>query len=156
VAVLPLVNMSPDAENAFFADGVHEEILTQLSMMGDIKMISRTSVMGYANQEHNLRAIAAELHATHIVEGSERRAGQQVRITAQLIDAATDQHLWAQNFDRRLEDIFQVQSDVAAQIAAALGNNERHHRRLHGSLRRRAGAGEHRHRGNTTHLRERS
>lgn len=120
VAVLPLVNMSPKEENAFFADGVHEEILTELSRLGQIKVISRTSVMGYAGREHNIREIAQELHATHVVEGSVRRAGDRVRITAQLIDAATDQHLWAENFDRDLEDIFEVQSDVAAQIAAAL------------------------------------
>jgi TolB-like protein len=122
VAVLPLVNMSPDAENAFFADGVHEEILTELSRLGSIKVISRTSVVGYAGQDYSVRQIAAELKATHIVEGSVRRAGDRVRVTAQLIDAATDQHLWAQNFDRDLEDIFAVQSDVAIRIATSLGD----------------------------------
>ncbi len=120
VAVLPFVNMSPDAENAFFADGVHEDLLTNLSRLSQIRVISRTSVMGYAQQTHNIRQIAEELRASHIVEGSVRRIGGRVRITAQLIDARSDEHLWANRFDRDLDDIFAIQSQVADEIAHAL------------------------------------
>ncbi|MCC5805982.1 MAG: hypothetical protein JJU00_06600 [Opitutales bacterium] len=120
LAVLPFVNMSPDADNAFFADGVHEDLLTNLSRISQLRVISRTSVMNYAGGAHNVRQIAGELGASHIIEGSVRRMGGRVRVTAQLIDAANDEHLWAERYDRDLDDIFAIQSQLADEIAAAL------------------------------------
>ena len=120
IAVLPFVNMSPDPENEFFSDGLTEDILTHLSQISALKVISRTSVMQYKGTSKNLRAIGEELAVTNLLEGSVRKAGNRVRISAQLIDAKTDAHLWAQTYDRELSDIFAVQSDVAEQIAAAL------------------------------------
>ncbi|HUF12368.1 MAG TPA: tetratricopeptide repeat protein [Longimicrobiales bacterium] len=120
IAVLPFDNLSGDEENAYFADGVHEEILTRLAGIPALRVISRTSVMEYRDREKNLREIARELGVNSILEGSVRRAGDQVRITAQLIDAQTDEHLWAQSYDRSMSDIFAIQADVAEQIAAAL------------------------------------
>ncbi len=123
IAVLPFTNLSDSQENAFFADGIHEDVLTQLSRIKALRVVSRTSVMKYAGQEQNIRAIAEELEVGHILEGSVRRAGNRVRITAQLIDAATDEHLWAERFDRDLDDIFAIQSEVAEAIAEALQAN---------------------------------
>ncbi len=120
IAVLPFENMSPAEEDEYFAAGVHEEIIAQLSKIGDLKVISRTSVMEYKERTQNLRTIASELGVANILEGSVRRTGDRVRITAQLIDAKEDEHLWAENYDRQLSDIFAIQSDVARQIAAAL------------------------------------
>lgn len=120
IAVLPFINMSPDPENEFFSDGLTEDILTQVSKISALKVISRTSVMQYKGTSKNLREIARDLGVTTVLEGSVRKAGNRVRITAQLIDASSDSHLWAQNYDRELSDIFAVQSDVAEQIAAAL------------------------------------
>lgn len=120
IAVLPFSNLSTDPENEFFSDGLTEEILTQLSKISALKVISRTSVMQYKGTTKNLRAIAQELGVATVLEGSVRKAGQRVRITAQLIDANTDGHLWAQTYDRELSDIFEVQSDVAEKIAEAL------------------------------------
>ena len=120
IAVLPFENMSSAEEDEYFAAGVHEEIIAQLSKIGDLKVISRTSVMEYKERTQNLRTIASELGVANILEGSVRRAGDRVRITAQLIDAVEDEHLWAENYERQLSDIFAIQSDVARQIAAAL------------------------------------
>ncbi len=120
VAVLPFHNLSPSDENKFFAAGVHEDILTYLSRIQDIRIISRTSVLQYADRQVTTATIAEELGITHVVEGSVRRAGDRVRVTAQLIDATTDSHLWAENYDRDLTDIFQIQTEVAQKIAAAL------------------------------------
>jgi TolB-like protein len=120
IAVLPFRNMSPDPDNAFFAEGVHEEILTRLSRLSAVRVISRTSVMQFTDDLPTIPEIAKMLNATHVVEGSVRRAGGSVRITAQLIDAGTDQHLWAENYDRELADIFEIQDRVASQIASAL------------------------------------
>jgi TolB-like protein/cytochrome c-type biogenesis protein CcmH/NrfG len=120
VAVLPFTSLSPDAENEYFSDGITEDILTQLSGIADLRVISRTSVMGYKGTTRNLREIAAELGVAHILEGSVRRVDDRVRIVAQLIDARTDQHLWADTYDRDLTDIFQIQSEIAQRIAAAL------------------------------------
>jgi protein kinase/serine/threonine-protein kinase len=122
VAVLPFDNLSADQENAFFADGIHEDVLTQLSKIEDLTIISRTSVMGYRETTKNLSDIGRELGAGAIVEGSVRRAGDNVRITAQLIDASTDEHLWADNFDRALTaaNIFSIQTEIAQRIAKAL------------------------------------
>jgi len=120
IAVLPFVNMSPDPENEFFSDGLTEDILTQLSKISALKVISRTSVMQYKGTSKNLRDIGNELGVSTVLEGSVRKAGNRVRISAQLIDAQTDAHLWAQTYDRELSDIFAVQSDVAEHIADAL------------------------------------
>ncbi len=120
IAVLPFVNMSPDPENEFFSDGLTEDILTQLSKISALRVISRTSVMQYKNTSKNIRSIANELSVGTVLEGSVRKAGNRVRITAQLIDAKSDAHLWAQTYDRELSDIFAVQSDVAEQISQAL------------------------------------
>lgn len=120
IAVLPFENLSPAEEDRFFADGIHDEILTHLTRVGDLKVISRTSVLEYRNSPKNLREIAAELGAAAIVEGTVRRTGDRVRVTAQLIDAKTDHHLWSEVYDRQLADIFAIQADVARRIASAL------------------------------------
>ena len=120
VAVLPFTNMSGEKEDEFFSDGVTEDIIAQLSNISDLKVISRTSTMQYKNTTKNIRDIARELNVATILEGSVRRADNQVRIVAQLIDAASDKHLWAQTYDKELTQIFAIQSDVARQIASAL------------------------------------
>ena len=120
VAVLPFANMSSDAENEYFSDGMTEEILMLLTRIEGLKVISRTSVMQYKGTVKPIRQIGEELGVTAILEGSVRHAGRRVRITAQLIDAATDEHLWADRYDRDLEDIFAIQSDVAERIAESL------------------------------------
>ena len=120
VAVLPFQNLSPDPENAFFADGMTEDILTQLARVRDLKVISRTSVMRYKGTQKPIQTIASELGVATVLEGSVRRAGNRVRIVSQLIDARTDEHLWAETYDRELKDVFAIQSEVAQRIAAAL------------------------------------
>jgi serine/threonine protein kinase/Flp pilus assembly protein TadD len=120
VAVLPFTNMSGNKEDDFFSDGITEDIITQLAKIGDLKVISRTSVMQYKNTNKNLRDIARDLNVATILEGSVRRADNQVRIVAQLIDATNDEHIWAQTYDKEMTQIFAIQSDVAQQIAAAL------------------------------------
>ena len=121
VAVLPFENRSSDPENAFFTDGVQDEILTDLARVADLKVISRTSVMQYkTGTKRNLRQIGKELGVARIVEGSVQRAGNRVRVNAQLIDARTDAHLWAQTYDRDLADVFAIQSEIAKTIADQL------------------------------------
>jgi TolB-like protein len=121
IAVLPFENLSRDPENAYFADGVQDEILTYLSKIGDLKVISRSSVMHYkSGVERNLRKIAGELGVAHIVEGSVQRAGAKVRVNAQLIDARSDAHLWANTYDRDLADVFAIQSEIAKAVAEQL------------------------------------
>jgi serine/threonine-protein kinase len=120
VAVLPFLNLSADPENEYFADGITEDVIAQLSKIRALKVISRTSVMPFKKREQGLREIAARLEVGTLLEGSVRRAGDRVRIVAQLIDAETDQHLWADTYDRQLTDIFAIQTDVALHIAAAL------------------------------------
>lgn len=120
IAVLPLVNLSPDPENEYFSDGLTEDILTQLSRIRRLKVISRTSVMQYKRTQKNVREIGRELGVATILEGSVRKAGNKVRISVQLIDAGTDEHLWSETYDRELTDIFAIQSDVARQITDAL------------------------------------
>src|SRR5216684_3501071 len=121
IAVLPFENLSADPENAFFADGVQDEILTDLAKIADLKVISRTSVMQYkTNPKRNLREIANALGVTHVVEGSVQRTGNRVRMRAQLIDARTDMHLWAEQYDRDLADVFAIQSEIAKRIADQL------------------------------------
>ena len=124
VAVLPFANMSPDADNAFFADGVHEDVITNLAKIRDLKVISRTSVLAYRDAgSRNLKKIAAELGVATVLEGSVRRAGGKVLVTARLIDARTDENLWAETYDRDLTDIFAIQSELAERIAGALKSN---------------------------------
>lgn len=120
IAVLPFDNLSPEKENDFFADGVHEEVITALAKIHDLKVVSRTSVMVYRTGERNLRKIAAELGVANVLEGSVRREGNQVRVTAQLIDARTDEHLWAEAYTRDLTNVFTIQSELAGAITAAL------------------------------------
>ncbi len=120
VAVLPFTNMSDSKEDEYFSDGITEDILTQLSKISELRVISRTSVMKYKNSELSIPEIAQELGAGTILEGSVRRAGQKVRITSQLINAGTDEHIWAETFDRKIDDIFEVQSEIAKHIATEL------------------------------------
>ena len=121
IAVLPFENLSDEKQNAFFADGVQDEILTDLGKIADLKVISRTSVMQYkSGAERNLREIAKALGVAHVVEGSVQRAGNRVRVSAQLIDARTDMHLWAERYDRELADVFTIQSEIAKKIADQL------------------------------------
>lgn len=120
IAVLPFTNFSSEAEDSYFADGIHDDILTQLSKIRDLRVISRTTMMKYRDTELDMQAIASELGAANILEGSVRRAGDQVRIVAQLIKADSDEHLWAETYDREYADIFAIQSDVAHKIADAL------------------------------------
>jgi serine/threonine-protein kinase len=120
VAVLPFVNLSADPDNEYFADGITEDVIAQLAKIRALDVISRTSVMPFKGRHQGLREIAAKLQVATVLEGSVRRAGDRVRIVAQLIDAATDQHLWAETYDRQLTDIFAIQSEVALRIAAAL------------------------------------
>jgi len=120
IAVLPFENLSEDKANAYFADGIQEEILTRLSRIGDLKVISRTSTQRFKNSPDNISQIASQLGVANIVEGSVRKAGNRVRVHVQLIDAGNDAHLWAERYDRELDDIFAVESDIAANIAEAL------------------------------------
>jgi TolB-like protein/class 3 adenylate cyclase/Flp pilus assembly protein TadD len=130
IAVLPFENLSSDKENAYFADGVQDEILTDLAKIADLKVISRTSVMQYkVGAVRNLREIGQQLGVAHLLEGSVQRASGKVRVNAQLIDARTDAHLWAQTYDRDLADVFAIQSEIAKTIAdqlqATLSPNEK-------------------------------
>ncbi len=121
IAVLPFENLSDEKENAYFADGVQDEILTDLSKVADLKVISRTSVMQYkSGAKRNLREIAQQLGVAHVLEGSVQRTGNRVRVSAQLIDARTDMHLWAERYDRDLADVFAIQSEIAKTIADQL------------------------------------
>jgi serine/threonine-protein kinase len=121
IAVLPFSNLSKEQENAFFADGVQDEIVTDLAKVADLKVISRTSVMPYkSGMARNLRQIGQQLGVAHLVEGSVQRAGNRVRVNAQLVDARTDRHLWAQTYDRDLADMFAIQSEIAKTIADQL------------------------------------
>jgi len=120
IAVLPFQNLSDDKENTYFADGVQDDVLTNLSKIGDLKVISRTSVMQYRGQAPNLREIGKALGVSNILEGSVRRSGNKVRVNVQLIDASTDEHIWANDYDRDVTEVFAMQSDLAQKIAEAL------------------------------------
>jgi adenylate cyclase len=120
VAVLPFVNLSADPENEYFSDGISFDIINHLAKITDLKVISRTSIMQYKETEKPLRQIGEELGVASIVEGEVQRVGDRVRISAQLLDARTDEHLWAEQFDREILDVFAVQSEVAQSVAAAL------------------------------------
>src|SRR5207247_8804560 len=118
IAVLPFENLSANQETAFFTDGVQDEILSNLAKVADLKVISRTSVMQYKTaRARNLREIGRQLGVAHVLEGSIQRAGNRIRLNAQLIDARTDAHLWAQTYDRDLADEFSIQSAIAQPIA---------------------------------------
>src|SRR5213082_3154417 len=120
IAVLPFGNLSRDPDNAYFADGIQDEILTRLSKIADLKVISRTSTQHYKSAPENLPEIARQLGVAHILEGSVQKSGDAVRVNVQLIKAANDSHLWADTYDRRLTDIFSVESEVAKAIADQL------------------------------------
>jgi TolB-like protein/class 3 adenylate cyclase/Tfp pilus assembly protein PilF len=120
IAVLPFENLSEDKANAYFADGIQDEILTRLAKIADLKVISRTSTQHYKSAPDNLREIAKQLEVAHILEGSVQKSGDSVRVNVQLIKAANDSHLWADTFDRKLTDIFSVESEVAKAIAEQL------------------------------------
>jgi len=117
IAVLPLQNLSGDPTQEYFADGMTDELITELAELGSVRVISRTSVMQYKGAQKSLRQIGSELGVDAVLEGSVLRSGQHLRITAQLIDAATDQHLWARTYDRELGDVLLLQSDMAGAIA---------------------------------------
>jgi TolB-like protein/DNA-binding winged helix-turn-helix (wHTH) protein/Flp pilus assembly protein TadD len=121
IAILPFENLSPDPQDAYFAAGVHEEIIGRLAKHGNISVIARTSVQRYANGRRPIREIAAELNVQTVMEGSVRYSGDRVRITANLIDSATGASRWSEMYDRKLVDIFGIQEDIAVNIAAALG-----------------------------------
>ena len=118
IAVLPFVNMSGDPEQEFFADGLTEDILTELSRFRELFVISRNSVFVYKGKPVNVQAVARELGVHYVVEGSVRKAGNRVRVTVQLIEAATDRHLWAERYDRELKDIFDIQDEITRAIVA--------------------------------------
>jgi len=121
IAVLPFENLSDNRQNAFFTDGVQDEILNHLAKVADLRVISRTSVKQYkSGVPRKLREVAKELGVAHVVEGSVQRAGDRVRVTAQLIDARTDTHLWAEHYDRELADVFRIQTEIAEQIVSQL------------------------------------
>jgi len=123
IAVLPFENLSDDPGNAYFADGMHDDILSSLAKISDLKVISRTSVRQYKEGARNLREIGRTLGVAHILEGTVRRVGNRVRVNAQLINAQTDAHIWADTFDRELTNLFALQSELAERITAALRAN---------------------------------
>ena len=120
IAVLPFANMSPDPNDEYFADGMTDEIISTVSRLEEVEVISRTSVMQYRKNPKPMRDVSRELNAGTILEGSVRKAGNRLRITTQMIDATKDRHLWAETYDRSLEDVFAVQSEVAERVADAL------------------------------------
>jgi TolB-like protein/Flp pilus assembly protein TadD len=123
IAVLPFQNLSDEKENAYFADGIQDDILTNLSKVSELKVISRTSVMQYRGKATNVREIGKALGVSNILEGSVRRVGNKVRVNVQLIDANTDEHVWANDYDRDVTDVFAIQSDLAQKITEALQAN---------------------------------
>jgi TolB-like protein len=120
IAVLPFENLSEEKANAYFADGIHDEIITRLANVGDLKVISRSSTERYKTKPEDLSEIARQLGVAHFLEGSVQKSGDRVRINVQLVRAGTNDHLWAQIFDRQLTDIFAVESEVATAITGAL------------------------------------
>ena len=120
VAVLPFANMSPDPGDSYFADGITEEIISTLSGVSGLNVISRTSVMGYKGTTKRVKEIGGELEAGSVLEGSFRKAGNKIRVTAQLIDVRDDRHVWTHSYDRNLDDVFGVQTDIAKQVSEAL------------------------------------
>src|SRR5260370_14099273 len=120
IAVLPFENLSDEKENAYFADGIQDDVLTNLSKIGELKVISRTSVMPYRGKASNVREIGKALGVATILEGSVRRIGNRGRVNVQLINAENDQHIWAEDYDRDLTDVFAIQTDLAQKIFGEL------------------------------------
>ena len=120
IAVLPLQNMSPDPNDEYFADGMTEELITSISRVTQLTVIARTSVMKYKGSQKSASDVGKELNVGSLIEGSVRKAGNKVRISAQLIDTLTEGHLWAENYDRQLEDVFAIQSEIAEKVAGEL------------------------------------
>lgn len=120
IAVLPFLNISPDPNDAYFADGLTEELIARLSNISGLKVIARTSIMRFKDTAKGVGEVGKELRAGTILEGSVRKAANKLRVTAQLIDASSEEHLWAQNYDRQLEDVFAIQTEVAENVADAL------------------------------------
>jgi TolB-like protein len=120
IAVLPFENLSDDKSNAYFADGIQDEILTKLARVADLKVISRTSSASYKSKPQDLKSVAQQLGVAHILEGSVQRAADKVRVNVQLIDARADGHLWADTYDREIKDVFAVESEISQKIASAL------------------------------------
>jgi len=120
IAVLPFANMSGDGEQEFFADGLTEDIITALSQFRELLVISRNSTFVYQGKAVNVPEVAKALHVQYVLEGSVRKAGDRVRITARLIDGETDRHVWAERYDRELRSIFEIQVDVTSSIVATL------------------------------------
>src|SRR5439155_648979 len=120
IAVLPFDNLSRDPDNAFFAEGVQDEILTRLAKVADLKVIARTSTQKFKSAPTDLRDVAKQLGVANVLEGRVQKASDQVRISVQLINALNDTHLWAETYDRKLIDVFQLETDLAQKIAASL------------------------------------
>src|SRR6202011_5717757 len=120
IAVLPFENLSSDKENAYFAEGIQDEILTRLAKIGALKVISRTSTSHYASSPQNLPEIARQLGVANILEGSVQKAREAVHVNVQLIRAKTDEHLWAESYNRKLDDVFAMEGEVAGAIADQL------------------------------------
>ena len=120
IAVLPFVNMSDDAGNEYFSDGISEEVLNLLARISDLRVISRSSAFSFKGKDVAIPAIAEQLNVAHVLEGSVRKSGNTVRITAQLIEGRTDTHLWSETYDRELDDIFAIQDEIAATVVDKL------------------------------------
>ena len=120
VAVLPFANLSPNPENSFYAAGIHEEVLNQLAKLTSLRVISRTSMLRYENTRDSIPAIARELDVDSVIEGSVRYANNRIRVTIQLVDGGSDEHLWSETYDRELKNIFEIESDIARDVAVAL------------------------------------
>jgi TolB-like protein/Tfp pilus assembly protein PilF len=120
IAVLPFANMSPDPADEYFADGLTEELISKLSLVKGLRVIARTSVMSYKKKDRRISEIGAELGVGSVVEGSFRKSGNKIRVTTQLIDVRDDQHVWAQSYDRNIDDVFAVQTDIAKQVSDTL------------------------------------
>ena len=125
IAVLPFESLSKDQENAFFADGIQDDILTNLSKIGDLKVISRTSVMAYRTKPQSVREIGKALGVSAILEGSVRKDGNRVRVNVQLINALNDEHIWSEIYDRDLTDVFAIQTDLAQKLPGSSRRNFR-------------------------------
>src|SRR2546428_3444416 len=122
IAVLPFENLSGDKENVSFTDSIQDDILTKLAKVADLKVISRTSVMQYRG-ERNTRKIGQALRVSHVLEGSVRKTGERIHLNAQLIDTRSDAHVWAEQYDRDLSDVFAIQTEIAQQISEQLRAN---------------------------------
>jgi TolB-like protein len=120
IAVLPFVNLSSDPEQAYFSDGISEELLNLLAKIRELRVISRSSAFSYKGKDIDIPTVAKELNVTHVLEGSVRKSGDKIRISVQLIDARTDTHLWSETYDRTLDDVFVIQDDIAAEVVAQL------------------------------------